>query len=70
MPTTYENMKASAFNLMLKHNIKDFSAEELHRVFKHAREQLLYTAIVRQAIEDGLTISSLYEQDPDRGLGR
>ncbi|TND10360.1 MAG: hypothetical protein FD123_2 [Bacteroidetes bacterium] len=66
----YERMKASAFNLMRKNNIKDFSPEELHRVFKHAREQLVYTSIVRMAVEDGLTITSLYEQDRDRGLGR
>jgi hypothetical protein len=68
--TPYERMKKSAFNLMRKNEIKDFSAEELHRVFKHAREQLLYTSIVRQAIEDGLTIDSLYEHDRDRGLSR
>ena len=58
---------------MRKNEIKDFSAEELHRVFKHAREQLLYTSIVRTAIEDGLTITSLYkiqDQDHDIGFGR
>lgn len=55
---------------MRKNNVRDFSAEELHRVFKHAKEQLLYTSIVRMAVEDGLTIASLYEQDHDRGLGR
>lgn len=68
--TQYEKMKQSAFNLMRKKNIKSFSDEELHRVFKHAKEQLLYTSIVRMAIEDGLTINNLYEQDRDRGLDR
>ncbi|MCU0431821.1 MAG: hypothetical protein MUC87_00030 [Bacteroidia bacterium] len=69
MSTPYQRMKESAFNLMRKNEIKNFSAEELHRVFKHAREQLLYTSIVRTAIEDGLTIDSLYE-DRDRGFSR
>lgn len=69
-PTQYERMKQSAFNLMRKKNIKNFSDEELHRVFKHAKEQLLYMSIVRTAIEDGLTINSLYEQDHERDLGR
>lgn len=67
-PTAYEAMKKSAFNLMRKNKIRGFSEEELHRVFKHAKEQLLYTSIVKMAIEDGLTITSLYEQDRDRGL--
>ncbi len=70
MPTPYERMKQSAFNLMRKNNIKSFSTEELHRVFKHAKEQLLYTSIVRMAVEDGLTITSLYEQDREHGLER
>ncbi len=48
---------------MRKNEIKDFSAQELHRVFKHAKEQILYTAIVRYAIEDGLTITRLYGDD-------
>lgn len=61
--TGYEQMKESAFNLMRKNKIKNFSAEELHRVFKHAKEQILYTAIVRYAIEDGLTITRLYSND-------
>ncbi|MEO6240321.1 MAG: hypothetical protein ABIQ40_03270 [Bacteroidia bacterium] len=69
-PTQYEKMKQSAFNLMRKKDIKSFSDEELHRVFKHAKEQLLYTSIVRMSIEDGLTISSLYEQDRDLGFER
>ncbi len=69
-PTAYAAMKKSAFNLMRKNKIRNFSEEELHRVFKHAKEQLLYTSIVRSAIEDGFTIDSLYEQDRDRGLGR
>lgn len=69
-PTAYESMKKSAFNLMRKNRIRSFSEEELHRVFKHAKEQLLYTAIVRAAIEDGFTIDSLYEQDRDQGLSR
>ena len=70
MPTPYERMKQSALNLMRKNKVKDFSAEELHRVFKHAKEQLLYTSIVRMEIDNGLTITSLYEQDQDRGLER
>lgn len=70
MQTPYERMQQSAFNLMRKNSIKDFSAEELHRVFKHAKEQLLYTAIIRNAIEDGLTIASLYEQDHDNDIER
>ncbi len=67
MPTPYERMKQSAFNLMRKNKIKDFSAEEIHRVFKHAKEQLLYTSIVKMAMEDGLTITSLYDQDRECG---
>lgn len=69
-PTAYDAMKKSAFNLMRKNKIRNFSEEELHRVFKHAKEQLLYRAIVRTAIEDGFTIDSLYEQDRDQGLER
>lgn len=69
-PSAYDAMKKSAFNLMRKNKIRDFSAEELHRVFKHAKEQLIYTSIVKAAIEDGLTITSLYEQDRDLGLER
>ncbi|MEO5644451.1 MAG: hypothetical protein ABIQ40_02005 [Bacteroidia bacterium] len=65
-----EKMKMSAFNLMRKKNIRNFSSEELHRIFKHSKEQLLYTSIVRMAIEDGLTIESLYEQDRDLGFER
>lgn len=70
MPTPYERMKQSALNLMRKNNIRDFSAVELHRVFKHAKEQLLYTSIVRMEIDNGLTIASLYEQGHERGLER
>jgi hypothetical protein len=66
----YERMKQSAFNLMRKRNIRNFSDAELHRVFKHAKEQLLYTSIVKMAIEDGLTVNSLYEQGHDHGLER
>jgi len=70
-PTAYEGMKKSAFNLMRKNKIRNFSEEELHRVFKHAKEQLLYRSIVRSAIEDGFTINSLYEdRDHERGLER
>jgi hypothetical protein len=63
-------MKQSALKLMRKNKVKDFSAVELHRVFKHAKEQLLYTSIVRMEIDNGLTITNLYEQDQDRGLER
>ncbi len=69
-PTKYERMKESAFNLMRRNKIRNFSAEELHRVFKHSKEQLLYTAIVRREVDDGFTIASLYEQDRDRGFER
>ena len=68
--TAYEAMQKSAFNLMRKNNIKNFSEEELHRVFKHAKEQLLYRSIVRSAIEDGLTIDTLYAKDREHGLDR
>lgn len=69
-PNAYEAMKKSAFNLMRKNKIRNFSEEELHRVFKHAKEQLLYLSIVRSAIEDGLSINSLYEEDREQGLSR
>ena len=70
-PTAYEAMKKSAFNLMRKNKIRNFSEEELHRVFKHAKEQLLYMSIVSMAIEDGLTLDSLYEdRGHDRGFER
>lgn len=70
MHTPYERMKQNAFNLMRKNKIRDFSAEALHHAFKHCKEKLLYTAIVKDAVENGLTIRSLYEQEHDRGMER
>jgi hypothetical protein len=70
MPTPYERMKQTAFSLMRRSKIKDLSAEELHRAFKHSKEKLIYTAIAKTAIENGLTISSLYEQDQGANLER
>lgn len=63
-------MKQHAFDVMRQKRVKDFSFEELHRVFKHCKEKLLYTAIVKEAVENGLTIRTLYEQEHDRGISR
>lgn len=64
-------MKGRAFSIMCDNHIRDFSAEELHRVFKHSKEKLLYTAIVRNAVkEEGLTITSLYAHARDSGRER
>lgn len=71
MPIPYERMKKLALDLLREKEVRSFSAEELHRAFKHSKEKLLYTAIVRKAIEEeGLTINSLYEQDRDNGRSR
>lgn len=63
-------MRENAFYFMRKGNIRDFSSEELHRVFKHCKEKLFYTAIVKDAVDNGLTIQALYEQDHDHGISR
>lgn len=70
MHTPYERMQHRAYNIIRKSKIKDFSLEELHRAFKHCKEKLLYTSIVRNAVENGLTIHSLYEQEHDHGMSR
>lgn len=64
-------MRKSALNLMRKNHIKDFSDEELHRVFKHARERATYLSLVKNAISNGLTVESLYQdQDHEHGFDR
>jgi hypothetical protein len=69
-PALYERIRQGAFNLMRKMEIKSFSEDELWRVFKHSRHSGLYLSLVRKEIKDGFTITSLYEQDHDRGLDR
>lgn len=69
-PALYERIKQGAFNLMRKMEIRSFSEDELWRVFKHSRHSGLYLSLVQKEIKDGLTITSLYEQDHDRGLER
>ena len=63
-------MQEQAFALLRSKKVRSFSAEELHRAFKHSKEKLLLTAIVNDAVERGLTITSLYDQDRSRGLER
>lgn len=70
MPTPYERMRRTAFDLMRRSSIKDFSAEELHRAFKRSKEKLIYTAIAKAEVENGLTIANLYEHDRDNDLER
>lgn len=67
-PYVYNSLKRTALKVMRENNIKDFSAEELHRVFNGTQEETLYMSIIRQNIKEGLTIERLYEMD--RNLGR
>jgi hypothetical protein len=69
-PTHYEKIRATAFGWMRKNEIRDFSEDELWRVFKHSANSGLYLAIIKREIADGLTITSLYDQDHERDLGR
>lgn len=69
-PTQYEKIRQSAYDLMIKNEIEDFSEDELWRVFKHSRNSGLYIAIVKREIADGLTITKLHKPDRSRGLDR
>lgn len=69
-PTQYEKIRATAFGWMRKNKIRDFSEDELWRVFKHSANSGLYMAITKREIADGLTIAKLYKQDRSRDLER
>lgn len=70
MHTPFERIKAHALEIMREKKIRDFSPGELHRCFKHCKEKLLYTAIVNTAVENGLTITSLYDRGNSRAEER
>lgn len=69
-PTQYAKIRQSAYDLMIKNEIEDFSEDELWRVFKHSRNSGLYISIVKKEIADGLTITKLHTQDRGRDLER